>query len=155
MKTKLLNLSAPDLTQHPPRSPRVRLGGYVIFARALDKCRAALAGKCGEYHFDCPLDRKFFTFTGISPKAFEREVAKGRGDGEMLAWVTKHAKHQRALHEITQWSAAQELDVPRGIRQRAHFNDDIHAKLAPHREDLAFWFDLHDLDDYVTFGGKP
>ena len=81
MKTKPLNLSAPDLTQHPPRSPRVRLGGYVIFARALDKCRAALAGTSGEYHFDCPLDRKFFTFTGISPKAFEREVTKGRGDG--------------------------------------------------------------------------
>ncbi|MGH9839908.1 MAG: glycosyl hydrolase-related protein [Blastocatellia bacterium] len=30
MKTKPLNLSAPDLTQHPPRSPRVRLGGYVL-----------------------------------------------------------------------------------------------------------------------------
>ena len=56
MKAKPLNLSAPDLTQHPPRSPRVRLGGYVIFARCLDKCRATLAGKNGEYHFDCPLD---------------------------------------------------------------------------------------------------
>ena len=30
-------LSAPNLTQRPPRSPRVRLGGYVILARVLDK----------------------------------------------------------------------------------------------------------------------
>ena len=30
-------LTAPDLTQRAPRSPRVRLGGYVILARLLDK----------------------------------------------------------------------------------------------------------------------
>ncbi len=38
-----------DLTQRPPRSPRVRLGGYAILPRLLDKCRALLAGKVGEY----------------------------------------------------------------------------------------------------------
>ena len=42
MKSK--NLNAPDLTQHPPRSPRGRLGGYVILPRCLDKGRATLAG---------------------------------------------------------------------------------------------------------------
>jgi hypothetical protein len=26
---------APNLTQRPPRSPRVRLGGYVVLARIL------------------------------------------------------------------------------------------------------------------------
>ncbi len=45
------NTYPPDLTQRPPRSPRVRLGGYVILPRMLDKGRAALAGKLGEYHF--------------------------------------------------------------------------------------------------------
>ena len=40
-------ISAPDLTQRPPRSPRVRLGGYVILARILDKGRATLANKAG------------------------------------------------------------------------------------------------------------
>ena len=38
------NLShAPNLTQRPPRSPRVRLGGYVVLARILDKGRAEIA----------------------------------------------------------------------------------------------------------------
>ena len=32
--------NAPDLTQRPPRSPRVRLGGFVILPRMLDKGRA-------------------------------------------------------------------------------------------------------------------
>jgi hypothetical protein len=150
-----LNLSAPDLTRHPPRSPRVRIGGYVILARALDKCRATLAGLNGEYNFRCPLDQKFFDFVGVNADAFEREVAKGKGDGEMLAWVMKRAKFQRDTHEIMQWSAAQEIDCPRNLSQRAHFNDDLHGQLAPLREDIAFWFDLHDLDDYVTFGGRP
>jgi Domain of unknown function (DUF5069) len=38
---------APNLTQRPPRSPRVRLGGYVILPRILDKGRATLAGNAG------------------------------------------------------------------------------------------------------------
>jgi hypothetical protein len=40
-----------DLTQRPPRSVRVRLGRYIILPRLLDKCRATLAGKNGEYHY--------------------------------------------------------------------------------------------------------
>ncbi len=43
-----------------PRSPREKLGGYVIAARTLDKCRAAIAGTLGDYKFDCPLDNFFF-----------------------------------------------------------------------------------------------
>jgi hypothetical protein len=35
------------------------LGGYVIAARTLDKCRASLNDTLGEYKFDCTLDRRF------------------------------------------------------------------------------------------------
>ena len=52
-----------DLTQRPPRSPRVRLGGYVLLPRIIDKARASLAGKLGDYHFAGKgLDRHFFNF---------------------------------------------------------------------------------------------
>ena len=40
-----------DLTQRPPRSFRVRLGGFVILARMLDRGRATLAKKNGEYNY--------------------------------------------------------------------------------------------------------
>ena len=40
-----MSLHTPDLTKQPPRSPRVRLGGYVVLPRMLDKGRATLAGK--------------------------------------------------------------------------------------------------------------
>ncbi len=36
-----MSLHTPDLTKFPPRSPRVRLGGYVILPRMLDKGRAS------------------------------------------------------------------------------------------------------------------
>jgi hypothetical protein len=49
MKTQHFYL---DLTQRPPRSFRVRLGNYVILARMLDKGRATLAGKNGEYIYN-------------------------------------------------------------------------------------------------------
>jgi hypothetical protein len=34
------------------------------------------------------------------------------------------------------------------------FSHDLHAKIAPQRGDIVTWFDLLDLDDYVSFGGK-
>ena len=67
MKTEIMTLNAKDLTKEYPRSPRETLAGYVIAARMLDKCRAAISGTLGEYHFDCPLDRYFLQFTALMP----------------------------------------------------------------------------------------
>jgi hypothetical protein len=48
---------APDLTKTSPRSPAAPLGDCkALAARALDKCRAELAGTAGPYHFNCPVD---------------------------------------------------------------------------------------------------
>jgi len=67
----------PNLTQRPPRSPRVRLGGYVILARIIDKGRAELAGTAGDYKYNNPMDRHWFRFTGVTPEALRTELAKG------------------------------------------------------------------------------
>ena len=48
---------ARDLTKQAPHSPRERLAGFAIANRAVDKCRASLAGTLGEYRYDCPLER--------------------------------------------------------------------------------------------------
>ena len=88
-----MSIQASDLTKRPPRSPRVRLGGYAILPRMLDKGRAAIAGRNGEYHYACPMDHRFLDFTGTDPKALKKELAKGKGDGEILAWIQAHARH--------------------------------------------------------------
>ena len=144
---------APDLTQRPPRSPRIRLGGYVILPRILDKCRATLIGKNGEYHYACPLDRHFFNYTGIDPEALKTEVATGKGDGEILAWVQANAKPAHTPWEIEQWS---EFFTRRGAdsdnETLLYFAETL-AKFSKTREDVKSWFDLLDVDDHCTFGG--
>ena len=143
-----------DLTQHPPRSPRVRLGGYVILPRILDKCRAVLAGTQGEYCYDCPTDQQWLGFAGIDPEALKQQVAAGQGDGEILAWITGNSSTQPTPAQIAAWSAWQEQRAPADVDSREFFQEE-HKRVAPQREDLVSWFDLLDLDDYFTFGGKP
>ena len=147
-------LNTPDLTQYPPRSPRVRLGGYVILPRCLDKGRATIAGKQGEYHFACPLDQRFLEFVGIDAEALKKELAAGKSDSEILEWVDKNARFRRSPIEIDAWSVYVEQRVPGDPETRDYFND-MCKKAAPKREDLYTFFDMLDVDDYVTFGGKP
>ena len=96
--------NAPDLTKQPPRSARVRLGGYVILPRMLDKGRATINGKNGEYHFACPLDQRFLDYAGIDAEAIKKELAAGKGDGEILEWIEKNARNKRSEPEVATWS---------------------------------------------------
>jgi hypothetical protein len=147
----MLNLSAPDLTLHPPRSPRVKLGGYVHLPRLLDKARATIAGKHGEYRYNCPLDQHFFAFTGLGHEALLAELKPGRSDSEMLAWVRSHT--QRLPSEIAAFSAWLSTHGPGGAPGHEWFGEVLKAG-APDRDDAFGFFELLDLDDYVTFGGR-
>ncbi len=149
-----LNLSSPDLTQFPPRSPRENLGGYVILPRCIDKGRATLAGKNGEYHFACPLDQRFLDFAGIDPEALKKELAAGKSDSEILEWVEKNARFKRSPIEIAAWSAFADQRAPGDTETREYLNG-MQTKAAPKREDIFTFFDMLDVDDYVSFGGKP
>jgi hypothetical protein len=146
-------MNTTDLTQRPPRSPRTRLGGFAVLPRALDKGRATIAGTPGEYHYACPLDQRFLEFAGIDPEALKAQLAEGKGDGEILAWVLENSKNKRTEPEIAAWSEFVANRVPTDIESRQFFNE-LQSKAAPEREDIATWFDLLDLDDYVSFGGK-
>jgi hypothetical protein len=148
--------SSPDLTQHPPRSPRLRLGGYVLLPRILDKGRAALTGKLGEFHYAGKgMDRHFFNFVGLDHESLTKELAKGASDSEILAWVHANAKHQRQPWEIAAWSEYHLRRVPDSDNETLlEFADNV-KKFTATREDINTWFDLIDIDDYCTFGGKP
>ena len=119
----------------------------------LDKGRATIAGKNGEYHYACPLDQRFLEFAGIDPEALKKELGNGKGDSEILEWIQKNGKHNHNDAEIAAWSAFAERRVPSDVETRAYFNEQV-SKIAPQREDIATFFDWLDLDDYVSFGGK-
>jgi len=145
--------NAPDLTERPPRSPRVRLGGYALLPRMLDKGRATLASANGEYHYACPLDQRFLEFVGIDPDAVKQQLASGKGDKEILDWIQANAKNKRTAAEIQTWSTEQERRTPADAESQKYF-DELLAKAAPHRKDVKTWSELLDLDDFVSFGGK-
>jgi len=147
------NLSTPDLTQYPPRSDRVRLGGYVIVARMLDKGRAMLAGTEGDYHYDCPVDKRFLEFAGVDATAVKEQLATGAGDGDVLNWINANSTTKPSPVEIEAWSNHQEQRSPGDLDSR-EFVSGLHKGAGPDREDINTWFDLLDLDDFVSFGGK-
>ncbi len=146
-----MSLHTPDLTKFPPRSPRVRLGGYAILPRMLDKGRATLAGKNGEYHYACPLDQRFLEFTGIDAEALKKELSKS--DTEILEWINANAKIKRTAPEILAWTEWQENRAPDNPEGREYFNS-LHKAVAPARTDITTWFDVLDADDFASFGGK-
>ncbi|MEN9675353.1 MAG: hypothetical protein RIS76_1249 [Verrucomicrobiota bacterium] len=145
--------TAPNLTQRPPRSPRVRLGGYVILPRILDKGRADLAGLAGEYKYNNPMDRNWFRFTGITADALKGQLALGKGDGEILTWVQEQSSPPRQPWEIQQWSAYHGERGPDSDAETLAFFAKRVGALSQTREDVKTWFDYLDLDDHASFGG--
>lgn len=135
----------PDLRTGYPRSPSQLLGDYILLARVLDKCRATLAGTNGEYNYNCPLDRRFFDFTGIDADAFKAQVAAGKTDEEMLAWVKANSQ-PRTPEEILVWCYENRLAGPEGDEKKAYF-ENLRRQAAPNRPYLRSWFELLDAEE--------
>ena len=92
-----------DLRKEAPRSPRIRVGGFGILGRTIDKCRALVAGDIGEYHFDCPLDNMLFGFKGVKGADFKAQIEQGASDQEMIEWLNQSGE-KKTPAEIKRWS---------------------------------------------------
>lgn len=147
----MINYSNPDLTQHPPRSLRVRIGGYAHLARLLDKARAEIAGKGGDYHYDCPIDKMFFAFTGIAVDAMLAEIKSGKTDLEILTWI--NANTSRQPFETVAWSSWVEQVGPGGADGHKWIAGVIEGNKSA-RDDIRSFAEMLDLDDFVSYGGK-
>ena len=91
-----------NLTKEAPRSPRIRVGGYAILGRTIDKCRALVAGNIGEYHFDCPLDNTLFGFKGVKGADFKAQIENGASDQQMAEWLDANGE-KKTPDEIKRW----------------------------------------------------
>src|SRR5437899_11743824 len=100
MNTKVIGK---DLTKEAPRSPRIRVGGYTILGRTIDKCRALVAGNIGEYHFDCPLDNMLFGFKAVQGEDCKAQIEQGAGDQKMVAWLNQSGVMKKG-GEIRRWA---------------------------------------------------
>ena len=142
-----LALLARDLTREFPRSPRETLAGYVILARMLDKCRAVLAGKNGDYHFDCPLDNRFLDFAEIKADDFKAFVATGADDGAVGAWIEERAK-ERPRIEVIKWNNQMcELKISDLPEAAQEFLEGYVPQFVPRNRPVYCWFDVYDLEE--------
>lgn len=137
-----------DLTQTFPRSPRETLGGYVVLARMLDKCRAVANGSNGEYHYNCPLDQLFLQFTEIDPDAFQEFVATGADDEAVVAWIHENAKEPTDEERI-QWN--NDLRYKRinemPIELQKFLEGYIPEFVTPKGKIVYTWFDVYDIEE--------
>ncbi len=105
------NVTGKDLTTEAPRSPRVRIGGYAILGRTIDKCRALIAGDIGDYHFDCPLDNMLFGFKGVTGDDFKAQIESGASDQQMAEWMDANGQ-PKSQDEVKRWSDEVEARNP-------------------------------------------
>jgi len=145
-KVKLLARDLRDGKQWP-RSPRETLGGYVLAARAVDKCRSVLAGWEGEFHSNCPLDQRWLSFADIEYDDFRAAVASGATDDELAAWIEKNAK-KRPRTEIVAWNNRERdlrlSDLPAELQV---YMEDYIQKYIPRNRVVYHWFDVYDLEE--------
>src|SRR5881396_1547578 len=129
-----------------PRSPRTTLGGYVLAARAVDKCRSVLAGWEGEFHSNCPLDQRWLKFAEIDYDAFRSVVASGATDDEIAAWIEKNAR-KRSRAEIVAWNNKERdlrlSDLPAELQE---FMENYIQRYVPRNRIVYHWFDVYDLE---------
>lgn len=149
----MINYKEPNLKEHPPRSPRVKLGGFVQFPRILDKARATLEGKEGDYKFGAMMDREFFSYTGIDQNDFLKQVEKRKSDFEMLQWARENMNPKRHQSEIDLWSEWMQELAPKDTKMREFVAQRV-SDYAPHRDDISTYFEHLDADDFACFGGK-
>lgn len=138
---------AVDLRNGYPRSPRAKLGDYVIAARTLDKCRAVLLGREGEYNFGGLLDRFFFNFVEIDADDFKAVVAAGATDDDMVRWVNQRAP-SRSLEEVVAWNnKMRELRLGELPPRAQMFMESYIPTHVPTGRVPRVWFDVYDLEE--------
>jgi len=137
-----------DLTKQAPHSPRERLAGFVIASRAVDKCRATLAGTPGEYHYDCPLDNQLFSFKGITGAQFKAAVQSSKNYEEIGVWLQANGTPKTPA-EIKTWSDEMESSsMMKNPEKRSYFIEEC-ARLGLNPE-MNTTFNGLDADDAET-----
>ena len=139
-----------NLAQQPPRSPRVRLGGYVILARAIDKCHASLEGTLGDYHFDCPLDNMLFSFKGVKGDDIKAQIEACADDDALVSWLNSHGTPKTA-EEIKAWSDGLEAANPYNDPERREWfvEQTTPLGLDPAKTTLFDWLEADDKASYA------
>jgi len=144
--------NSPDLTKRPPRSPAVRLGGYVLLCLEFWIKAAAPCWQIGESHFGGHRHgTSFLTFVGLAYESLKNEWRKVSGAGPKC-WPGpgQRGKRRRQPWELV-WG---EYHLRRGADSdtRRHVGDFANevrnSRRARGDQYLVRLMDLHDMHDW-------
>ena len=139
-----------DLTKQPPRSPYYTgILGLMGAARAVDKARAQLNGRIGEYRFggDSGLDGRTLGFLDISPEDFLEAVETCHDSRSLNAHLKE--KTAKTIEEIKAHNEPLRNLKPADEEVRQRFEQ---RKENINRPDIKTMFDLLDAEDSYDFG---
>jgi hypothetical protein len=144
-----------DLTKKAPHSPRNRIAGFAIASRTVDKCRASIAGKLGEYHYDCPLDNMLFGFKGIDGAQFKTAVQAAKNYEDVGAWLVANGT-KKTPEEIKAWSDEVEAGSPmKNPEKRAYFIENCKKLgLDPEKSTTFDWLEADDRASFAPAAAK-
>ena len=150
MNQDKLQALARDLRKTPPRSPREKLGGFVIGARMLDKARADLLGINGEYnYYPCGLGAYFWKFTGLDPMKFKDFVATGANDDQVDQWIRDNAT-QKDRKAVIKWNnemiGLRICDLSDEVQE---FYETYIPQFCHPPSKVKFFFDVYDVEEGV------
>ena len=130
---------------HPPRSPRVMLGGLYFLARTIDKTRAKLQGTLGAYKIGPGISAYLFEWLGITEEQFTDVVRRANADEDVVAWL-------HSCCNSDTFAAINRRLCDRGIRDDEHFREVLPRYPVlneyPH---LRNWFEILEVDDRWIF----
>lgn len=150
MNAAKLKTLARDLRNMPPRSPREKLGGFVIGARMTDKARADVLGINGEYnYFPCGLGAYFWKFTGLDPAKFKDFASTGASDEDIDRWIRDNAT-EKDPKAVIKWNnemiGLRLCDLPYQVQE--YFETYIPQFCRPASK-VKFFFDVYDVEEGV------
>jgi hypothetical protein len=133
-----------DLTREYPRSPREQLDGMMLLPRAVDKARAQLEGKIGEYkYYGCRLNLRLFNTLGVTEDEFLDAVRRSPDDDSLLEWIREYVRPERdKVEKMNQWVLHNEPTD----QDRQEFCDEL-ERVDPGNDSVNTWTELIDLEE--------
>jgi hypothetical protein len=134
-----------DLTTNFPRSPREQLDGMMLLPRAIDKARAQLEGKLGEYiYYGCALNLKLFNTLGVTDDEFLDAVRRSPKDDDVLEWIRDYVRPEKdKVQRMNDWVLDNQ---PKGEEEQKLFRDEL-ERVDPGNDSIKTWTDLIDLEE--------
>lgn len=133
-----------DLTRDYPRSPRDQLDGMMMLPRAIDKARAQLEGKLGEYiYYGCRFNLHLFNTLGVTEDEFLDAVRRTPNDEAVVEWIREYVRPERErIAKMHDWILHNEPSAG----EREKFCDEL-EKIDPGNDFVNTWTDLIDLEE--------